>query len=257
MIRAFESKAPFMPSAGHLLSDDDYDAIAAAVMETARGRWFLAEYARRNRHADTAMLLGALRRLEAVVAGQQAALPPDGVRAALAEMVRVLERTKAQTVAAGRPASDAAGRERPGYEFDAVAESQEQATADVLAGAEQVQDIAWTLREVGVDASHCESLEARVGEIYSACARQELAGQGTRRMAAALRFLDGRIGTLLAMAGGVAAPVAPAPTAAAPAGAPAETFTRLAAALVPERPPRDPLGALKALTPEETLALFS
>ena len=29
-------------------------------MESLRGRWFLAEYARRNRHADTTMLLKAL-----------------------------------------------------------------------------------------------------------------------------------------------------------------------------------------------------
>ena len=31
------------------LSEDDYAAIEAAVMETARGRWFLAEFARRLR----------------------------------------------------------------------------------------------------------------------------------------------------------------------------------------------------------------
>ena len=36
-------------------------------METARGRWFLAEYARRNRHADTTMLLKALDRIDALV----------------------------------------------------------------------------------------------------------------------------------------------------------------------------------------------
>lgn len=48
-------------------SEDDYTAILAAVMETARGRWFLAEYARRNRHADTQMLLEALARLETAI----------------------------------------------------------------------------------------------------------------------------------------------------------------------------------------------
>ncbi len=41
------------------LSDDDFDAIAEAVAETARGRWFLAEFARRNRNADTNLLLDA------------------------------------------------------------------------------------------------------------------------------------------------------------------------------------------------------
>lgn len=33
-------------------------------METGRGRWFLAEYTRRNRGADTLMLLDAIRKLE-------------------------------------------------------------------------------------------------------------------------------------------------------------------------------------------------
>ena len=50
------------------LLESDFDAIHAAVMETARGRWFLAEYARRNRMADTRMVLDAVARLENVIA---------------------------------------------------------------------------------------------------------------------------------------------------------------------------------------------
>ena len=45
-------------------SDADYEMIAAAVLETARGRWFLAEHARRNRHADTRLVLEAIEKLE-------------------------------------------------------------------------------------------------------------------------------------------------------------------------------------------------
>lgn len=33
-------------------------------METSRGRWFLAEFARRNRNADTEMLLAAIGQLK-------------------------------------------------------------------------------------------------------------------------------------------------------------------------------------------------
>lgn len=44
----------------------DFDAIEGAVMETARGRWFLTEFARRNRHANTQALLEAISRLETV-----------------------------------------------------------------------------------------------------------------------------------------------------------------------------------------------
>ena len=44
-------------------SEADYDVIYAAVMESERGRRFLNEYARRNRHADTQLLLGAINRI--------------------------------------------------------------------------------------------------------------------------------------------------------------------------------------------------
>ncbi len=45
-------------------SDSDFAAIEAAVMETSRGRWFLREFARRNRHADTETVLTAIARLQ-------------------------------------------------------------------------------------------------------------------------------------------------------------------------------------------------
>ena len=45
-------------------SEDDYRAFNAALSESARGRAFLTEYARRNRTADTETLLAALARLE-------------------------------------------------------------------------------------------------------------------------------------------------------------------------------------------------
>ena len=46
-------------------SEDDYQALCAALSESARGRWFLSEYARRNRQADTEILLDAMGRIEA------------------------------------------------------------------------------------------------------------------------------------------------------------------------------------------------
>ena len=49
------------------LSEIDYEQIEGAVMETARGRWFLDEYARRNRDADTNLVLAAIERIETVV----------------------------------------------------------------------------------------------------------------------------------------------------------------------------------------------
>ena len=41
-------------------SEAEYQAFCAALGASARGRAFLAEYARRNRHADTKVVLAAL-----------------------------------------------------------------------------------------------------------------------------------------------------------------------------------------------------
>ena len=50
----------------------DYEEIEQAVMETSRGRWFLTEFARRHKAADTAVLLDAIRRLESQIQSMSA-----------------------------------------------------------------------------------------------------------------------------------------------------------------------------------------
>ncbi len=64
------------------LDADDYEAIEEAVMETVRGRWFLAEFARRQRSAEMAELRELLLRLEAKLpaspsTGAKAPAPPE------------------------------------------------------------------------------------------------------------------------------------------------------------------------------------
>ena len=56
------SKAPAAPP-----NDADYDAAYAEMMATARGRRFLIEYAVRNRHPDSRILVGTIARLEAAL----------------------------------------------------------------------------------------------------------------------------------------------------------------------------------------------
>ncbi|MBN8921017.1 MAG: hypothetical protein J0H62_10190, partial [Rhizobiales bacterium] len=144
--------------------DADYEAIEAALSETARGRWFVAEHLRRNRGGDTETLLAAMHRLERAMAGQQAPQMPAGVRAVLLDMSRAIDRAKSQ-IAASRP--DVPVMREIG-EFDSLAQSQEEATAEILHSAERVQDLAWNLRERGFDEGHCATLEARAADIYAA-----------------------------------------------------------------------------------------
>jgi hypothetical protein len=59
-----------MPPEG--VNEEDYEAIEAAVMETVRGRWFLAEFARRSYMGEMRQMLDAMARLEQVVTMTQA-----------------------------------------------------------------------------------------------------------------------------------------------------------------------------------------
>jgi hypothetical protein len=91
------------------LTDADFESIESAVMETARGRWFLAEFARRRRVEDAARVLAALDRLEArAMRGEieRARLRVESERAA--EVIRQL----AQVLKDLRPLAEARGYAR-------------------------------------------------------------------------------------------------------------------------------------------------
>ena len=85
--------------------EDDYRAICAALSESERGRAFLAEYARRNRHADTQSLLAAIERLEARLQADGSAVQRlrDDLR-----MLLIAIRLARPEIDAGNPATQAA-----------------------------------------------------------------------------------------------------------------------------------------------------
>ncbi len=62
------------------LNEADYETIEAAVMETVRGRWFLAEFARRSRVDEMRQMLDAFARLEQVVREQQPSAADPSIR---------------------------------------------------------------------------------------------------------------------------------------------------------------------------------
>ncbi|MDT2021043.1 hypothetical protein [Methylocella sp. CPCC 101449] len=72
--------------------EPDFEAIEAAVMETARGRWFLSEYARRMRAAETTKVLEAITRIERSITTDKSKDAAGGSRGELADAVTVIER---------------------------------------------------------------------------------------------------------------------------------------------------------------------
>ena len=184
-----------------LLSQEDYEAIEAAVVETARGRWFLGEYARRNRQADTKMLLAALDRIEAAVRGERSVQSIDNVRFDLVDMAKAIARTKAE-IASIKPDTEQHGKfGEATEELDSIVQATETATSNILAAAEQIQEIAWTLREQGVDSALCDLVDSKATDVYTACSFQDLTGQRTRKVIQVLRYLEGRINAMIGIWG--------------------------------------------------------
>ena len=134
-----------------VISETEYETIEAAVMETARGRWFLSEFAGRNRTADTKILLEAISRLENAVTGERAAQNMDRVRFDLMEMAKAIARTKAEIAAIQSPDLEQSRLIEASESLDAIVRTTERATSEILDAAEHVQEAAWTLREKRAD----------------------------------------------------------------------------------------------------------
>ncbi len=160
------------------LSQSDYDAIEAAVMETARGRWFMAEYAKRNRQADTLQLLGAIGRIERVVGlGVQETSRDASLieAAALISDLRVdLERIS------GRAQERSSG----------LAAQIERAAGSILGATESIQEVAWNLREGGAETALCDRLDRHAAEASQAVGLVDSVVQRIDKIADTIAMLD-------------------------------------------------------------------
>ena len=179
------------------ISEADYEAIESAVMETERGRWFLKEYTRRNRNADTQVLLDAIGRLEHAVAGDRMAQDVDRFRANLREMASAIARTKTDIASIHATEHEHSRLFKASEALDAITRTTEQATSDILAAAEHVQEAAWTLREGGANPDLCDDLDRRATEIYTTCSFQDITAQRIAKIVQTLRYLEGRINAMI------------------------------------------------------------
>src|SRR5882724_10911326 len=235
-----------------LPSEEDYAAISEAFMETARGRWFLTEYAKRNRNADTRMVLDAVARIEQSLAAQKeeglaaqreaaaAAVAADAslnearlaeaklAEARLAETrfaeARLTEARLAEAMAAIRNAIEAA--QTAAIEaLDGLALNER--LAPVRKGARVIREIAWRLREIGNDGRICDLIDSQV-DVIEQGAEQISSDEARTALEAAFAALQGRLVEFGDDDG------APAPAMAPEAAAPSPVQQEMPAAAVAE-----------------------
>jgi len=132
-------------------NEQDYDAIREAFMETARGRWFLGEYAKRNRNADTRMVLDAVAKIEETLAAQRQPVVEDRLPEALVEIRRAIREAETIAIAAFDPSAI------------------EASLAPIPRGVRIIKEISWRWREIGADGRICDLIDSQLASIETAC----------------------------------------------------------------------------------------
>ncbi|MDE5440568.1 hypothetical protein GWG65_03695 [Bradyrhizobium sp. CSA207] len=155
-------------------NEQDYDAIREAFMETARGRWFLGEFARRNRNADTSMVLDAVAKIEETLAAQRQPIVEDRLPEALVQIRHAIR--EAETIAIGA--------------FDPAAI--EASAGPIQRGVRIIKEISWRWREIGADGRICDLIDSQLAAIETACT-QVLSIDPRADLAAAFDLLKDRV----------------------------------------------------------------
>ncbi len=197
------------------VATNDYEAIQAAVMETETGRWFLSEFAERNRVADTTILLAAIKKLETVVGEKEttASIEPDveKMRFDIVDMANAIALTKQEIAGITSGNGDDSKLDCATAELDAIVVAAETATSEILNAAESIQEVAWTMREEGARDVDFDKLDALATDIYMACSFQDITGQRTTKVVGVLQFLENRITAMLDIWGIDSVNLKPAP----------------------------------------------
>ncbi len=149
-------------------SETEYRAIEAALLESARGRWFLAEHGRRARRLDSALLDDAINRLQTSLRQPPALL--GQLRSEIEALKVHLAETRTSLLAKVAPAND--GAHAP--------------THSILKAAEEIHDIAWSLQANPFDPKGCEEIARNAGRLYVLSQSQAIESQRTLKTADAI-----------------------------------------------------------------------
>lgn len=198
-----ESSASTTVSANTPISEADYEAIADAVMETERGRWFLKEYARRNRNTDTQTVLNALERLEDRISSADTggdtsvALISHNV----IDLAEAITQVKREVQELGGQGDDKDHFNSATEELEAIVTQTETATGEILEAAEKIQEVLWTLREEGANETQCDIIESKIIDVYTACSFQDLTGQRSSKVVRLVGYVEKRVSAMMEILG--------------------------------------------------------
>ncbi|HRQ79595.1 MAG TPA: protein phosphatase CheZ, partial [Azospirillaceae bacterium] len=187
------------------LSEEDYRQLEAFIARTPRGRAFLTEHAARARHIAADEVKAMLQTLRtAWEEHEQAAATTrrlEVLRRELQDMSASIVQARRE-IAAIRPRDEGDDRiSTAANELDAIVQSTERASIEILGAAERVMEAATGIRAAGAPVAFCDILDNEVMNIFTACSFQDLTGQRTTKVVNALRYIEQRVLALIGLWG--------------------------------------------------------
>lgn len=176
--------------------ETEYRAIETALLESARGRWFLAEHGRRARRLDADALQLAIGQLQTSLRDPPALL--GQLRNEIVGLQGLLRETRAALVTKPRTAPEQQAEYAPTTASGVAALTS--GPDGILAAAEGIHELAWSLHAQEINVDTCEKIARQASAIYALSVRHATESkrvqQLTEALDGALQRLDGLLETI-------------------------------------------------------------
>ncbi|MEI6557932.1 MAG: protein phosphatase CheZ [Rhodospirillaceae bacterium] len=189
------------------LTDEDYDELRRFVARTPKGRAFLREHERRSQKLAAEEVIRLINDLRESwhqhASGVDAATQVEVLRRELQDMSASIVHARRE-IASLRPKEETEGNDRivtATNELDAIVQSTERASFDILNAAERMMDLTSKLRAAAAPADICADIENEISNIFTACSFQDLTGQRTTKVVNALRYIEQRVAAMMSIWG--------------------------------------------------------
>ena len=186
-------------------SDEDYQELRRFIARTPKGRAFLREHESRSQKLAAEEVIRLINELRESwrqhASGADAATQVEVLRRELQDMSASIVQARRE-ISSLRPKDEGGGNDRivtATNELDAIVQSTERASFEILNAAERMMELTSKLRAADAPANICSDIENEISNIFTACSFQDLTGQRTTKVVNALRYIEQRVTAMMSI----------------------------------------------------------
>jgi len=176
----------------------DYETLESAVLESSRGRWFLEEFARRHRSADTTLLVEAIKKLENVISTASSSVENAGAeKAEITALLHSIRNTRSEIAAVrNHLLSDGGVIANDEHLYGKLAAAAKSAADTLMTRTEALQHTSIALKSADPDGPFSPQIDTQLAGLQSLAWSQDVLSQRVAKAMGLLSHIDERIAHL-------------------------------------------------------------